>query len=541
MHILKLTITIFITIIFLSLSSLANENTIYTLLELQKSKIILEDEIKIKTIQEYTSTLDDEKKRLKDEIRQLDKKVNELRRKFEMIAIGIDISLEDSSKTPSNNTVSEDFHLLIKPLIESAKELTKEIRKKAQLQEEIEYYDRVLPKAAQAYENIETLLNSTKNRTLTKELLALQEYWNRQITLLSSNMNASMHQVEMLDKNSISFTESLHESSKSFFQERGLFLLEGFLAFLAVIIVMHTIHIIAIKLFPIFTKANRSFHLRLFDLLYRIFTALLAIIVPMAVFYYEEDWVLFSFGLLILFGIAWTFRRFISKLWQQARLLLNIGSVREDERILYLDLPWRVKNINIFTIIENPVSGVSLRIPIEELIGLASRPSLEYEPWFPCKVGDWLLLSNDYYGKVVGISLEFIEFVDVGGGHRSYIVSDFLALSPQNLSTDFRIIDSIGIGYGHQKESTTIIVKQLESFILQKIEKEGYRDGLKKLIVQFSHAGESSLDIAIVANFNGNMAPLYHRLRRSIGRWAVEACSEYGWEIPFKQITIHNS
>ncbi|MCH9740899.1 MAG: hypothetical protein K0U38_08690, partial [Epsilonproteobacteria bacterium] len=526
-------------LICLSPYSAANESTIHALIELQKSKTILLEEIRIKTTQKGTTLEEDEKNRLKLDIKRLNEQIHEIENKFEKIATGVDISSIKLNENKSTTTLSEDFQLLIKPLVESAKEATKEMRQKAQLQEEIAYYKVILPQAVHAHDNIEKLFDITKSEELKIALEPLQKYWYQQIILLSSNLNASLHQIEMLEQNSISFSDSIQENTKNFFQQRGLFLLEGVASFLAVIIIMQLIYFLAIKLFPVLTKANRSFYLRLLDLLYRILTILLAIIIPMGVFYYEEDWILFSVGVLILFGIVWTFRHLVSKLWQQARLLLNVGSVREDERIFYQGLPWRVKNINIFTIIENPTSGVKLRIPIEELVDLTSRPAHEHEPWFPCKLNDWVLLSDNYYGQVIGISLEFIELVDVGGGHRTYLVTDFLALSPKNLSSDFRVVDTLGISYKHQEESTTTIVSLLEQFIVAKIEEEGYSEGLKKLLVQFAHAGESSLNITIIANFKGEMAPLYYRLRRAIGRWCVDACSEYGWEIPFPQLTIH--
>jgi len=530
----------FIVIIYISSYIYADtNNTINTLLELQNSKTILQNEIKIKTKQKNNTTLDDEKIRLEEEIKRLNTNLTKLENKFNAIASGMDTSLIKSPKNTKENTLTEDFHLLIKPLIESAKEITKDMRKKAMLQEEINYYKKLLPQVTKAYKNITHLLKKTKNKKLRKKLLKLQKHWQQQITIISSNLNASKHQIQMLEGHNLSFTQSLQKDTKNFFQKRGLFLFEGLIAFFVVLIVMQLIYILAIKLFPVLVKPNRPFSLRLLDLLYHTLVIFLAIIVPMGVFYYEEDWVLFSFGVLILFGIAWTFRHFISNLWQQARLLLNIGSVRENERIFYQGLPWRVKNINIFTIIENPTSGVSLRIPIEELIGLTSRPSHPHEPWFPCKLNDWIILSNEYYGKVIGISFEFIELEDIGGGHKTYLVSDFLSLSPRNLSTDFRIVTQIGISYKHQKDITTIIVTQLEEFILEKIEKEEYKNGLKKLIVEFENAGDSSLNIAVIANFKGFMAPIHNRLYRAIGRWCVDACTHYNWEIPFPQLTIH--
>jgi len=43
----------------------------------------------------------------------------------------------------------------------------------------------------------------------------------------------------------------------------------------------------------------------------------------------------------------------------------------------------------------------------------------------------------------------------------------------------------------------------------------------------------------VIADFKGELGDLYNRLRRSIQRWCVDACSEYGWEIPFPQMTLH--
>lgn len=536
---MKNSLLVIVVLMLTSLQSFANENKIATLLELKKSQDTLHKEIQAKTVLKNRSSLDDEKERLKQEIKVLDLQNSEIKSKFEQIATGIDVASVKSKEQEQASSLSDDFQLLLKPLIHGAKQATENMRQKAELQEEIQHYKIILPQAAEAYENLVTLEKAPKSEAFKKELSELKKYWEQQVSLITSNLNASLHQIEMLEKSDISLTQSLRHNTKTFFQQRGRYLLEGIGALLIILIVMQMIHAVVLNIFPSLTKANRSIYVRFMDLFYRILTIFLAILAPMAIFYYEEDWMLFSIGLLILFGLIWTFRHLIPRFWQQARLLLNVGSVREEERIFYHNLPWRVKNINIFTILENPDSGVKLRIPIEELVGLASRPPLKYEPWFPCRVNDWVLLSNEYYGKVVGISLEFIEMVDIGGGHRTFMVSDFLALSPKNLSTGFRIVDTFGISYRHQKESTTIIIDTLEKFIIKRIEEEGYLDGLKKLIVQFSHAGESSLDIAIVANFTADMAPLYYRLKRAIGRWCVEACNEYEWEIPFPQLTIH--
>ena len=535
---MKKTLLLLLWITLASVHSYATENTISTLSELKKSQNILKDEIQT-VISLKKKSVDNEEKELFDaKYKDLQAQVNEFQIKFEKVATGIDTSIITTKEDYQTTTLSEDFQLLIKPLIHAARQSTEAMRKKSKLQDEIAYYENILFYANKAQQNIKKLIKDVNSTDLKNELIELEKQWNQKASLIVSNLNATQQHMEILEQDNVSFSESFQNSFKNFFQRQGLVLLEALGALFIVIILMQTIHMLLVKIFPILVKSNRTFSVRFLDLVYWVLTGLLAIFTPMAIFYYEENWVLSSIGILILFGVMWTFRNLLPKLWKQARLLLNIGPVRQEERIYYQNLPWRVKNINIFTILENPDAGVKLRLPIEELVGLISRPSLPNESWFPCKLNDWVLLSDKYYGKVVGISLEFIELIDHAGGRKTFIVSDFLSLSPLNLSTGFMILDTIGISYRHQKESTHEVTTMLEKFILKQIEAEGYHEGLENLFVQFAHAGNSSLDIRIVAYFHGDMASVYYRLRRAIGRWCVDACTEYNWEIPFPQLTI---
>jgi small-conductance mechanosensitive channel len=534
-------IKLFLMVLMGSAFVIASPKTLITLQELQDAKLALEEEIQNTRNELKKVTDEDAKVALKMNIKTLNTQLENIEKKFEKIASGIDSSLMSEDAGFESTTLTQDFQMLLKPLVESAKGATQDMRKKAELEEEIEHYKFLLPYAVKADENIHKLIEDSNQTELKQELKTLEKYWQGKVKLITSNLNASLHELDVLEENSVSFSDSFSESTKNFFQDRGLVLFEGFVAFILVISLMNLLHHYILKLFPIFTKPSRSFYLRLLDLLYKVLTAVLAIIVPMAIFYYEEDWFLFSLGVLLLIALIWTFRNLMSNLWQQARLFLNIGAVREDERIYYEGLPWRVKNINIFTILENPTSKVRLRIPIESLVGLTSRPSLKHEPWFPCKVGDWMLLSDGYYGRVLGVSFEFIELEDLGGGQKLYRVSDFLGLTPLNISTDFRIVQKFGISYRHQKESTTLILEQLKAYMLEQVEKDGFSEGLKRLQVQFESAGDSSLNIALIADFNGTVASSYYTLRRALNRWAVDACNHYEWEIPFPQLTIHQA
>jgi len=480
-----------------------------------------------------------EKIKMKNELKELHKSRDEIQNKFDRMVTGIDGLVQKSQE--KERTLSEDFELLLKPLIQKFRESTEEMRDKMKLKEEIKYYKIQLEQTLTAQKNIEALLSRKLDKEVEQKLEALSQHWNQQKTIIVSNLSANEHHLDILNKKNVPFSISLKNTLKAFLEVREYTVFKIFGIIIVMFILMKIFQIITQKLFPILTRPNRPFYIRLIDLSIRLFYTLVLFTMPIFVFYYDDDWVLLSIWLLVLIGMAWAFRNLTPKLWQQARLLLNIGSVREEERIFYHNLPWKVESINIFTVLTNPYSGMRLRIPVEALVGLTSRPLRDNEPWFPCKINDWIILKDGYYGKVVGVSLEFIELVDLGGGNKTYLVSEFLQQAPLNLSTDFRVIQTVGISYKHQKDSTTIIVQQLEEFITQQIEKEGYSHGLKKLIVQFSNANNSSLDFLIIGNFSGEMAPVYFRLKRAISRWFVDACNTYGWEIPFPQLSVHTT
>ncbi|MBP9598121.1 MAG: hypothetical protein KBE30_03145 [Desulfobacter sp.] len=189
--------------------------------------------------------------------------------------------------------------------------------------------------------------------------------------------------------------------------------------------------------------------------------------------------------------------------------------------------------------IADAVTDFELRIPITELIGKTSRRCDTHESWFPCRKNDWVILSDGTRGGVTHLSHETVELVLRGGAKKTYQTADFLAMTPLNLSVNFRIKVPFGIGYGHQKDATTTIPELLSAFIQEQIEKEGYADDLLNLRVEFAQAGASSLDLVVITDFKGSQAPVYNRLTRSIQRWCVDAASQYNWDIPFPQITVH--
>jgi len=419
--------------------------------------------------------------------------------------------------------------------------MTARIRQKSDLKEKITFYSGRLGILETALKNIQRLQSQTESKVLKEALSNMEKGWQKDHAFMQSELQSAQLQLDELLASEASITEASQSYLKSFFQKRGLYLTEALLMVLVIMLMSRVSYNAMQRYMPGFRKKHRSFRIRLIELIHRILTILLVILGPMIVFYLVEDWVLFSLGILLLLGIAWTLRQTLPRYWHQIQLFLNVGSVREGERILMEGIPWMVEQINVYSTLINPTADLSQRVPIVQLVGLKSRPVRPDEPWFPCKRNDWVLLNDGVRGKVAGISQEMIQLVERGGAQVTYQTGDFLAASPRNLSTNFRLKETIGISYALQKESTGQIPAQLQAYIQQRVDEEGYGDHLLNLRVEFGLANNSSLDLTVIADFSGELGDLYNRLRRAIQRWCVDACTEYGWEIPFPQMTLSGS
>lgn len=520
--------------------SKAVTETLENLAGFSKIRDQLIGDIKLLKKQIDASESESEKNDLRQELNRLKADLKTTTRNMHNVAASVDMSRLDTQKDQEFSFEKEIFALL-KPALEEMKAMTSQVRKKSMLREKIAYYEERIPVIEEALANIDKLQQQSKDKSLNTVLQKTAGTWQKKHAFMQSELQAVRLQLQELEDSEVSLTEASQSYMKSFFQKRGLYITEALITIAAILLLSRFSYSAMQKYLPGFRKKHRSFRIRLIELFHRIITIILVIMGPMVVFYLAEDWVLFSLGILLLFGIALTLRQTLPKYWHQAQLFLNIGAVREGERVLCDGLPWQVERINFFCTLLNPVAEISQRLPITSLLELKSRPVREHEPWFPCKKGDWVILSDGVRGKVDGISIEMVQLVQRGGSQVTYQTSDFLAQSPKNLATNFRIKEILGISYSLQDKSTTDIPQTLHGYILQRAEQEGYSEQLLSLKVEFSQAGGSSLDLVVIADFTGELGDLYNRLRRAIQRWCVDACTEYDWEIPFPQLTVHKA
>ncbi len=484
---------------------------------------------------------DGEKAEIRKKLDNLQQELQANEDRFNRVALGIDSTI---GVTPEKHKfdLQQELQLIFEPLFNELKQSTKELRKKSTLKENIGNYRQLLVKIKQAIRNLDQLLKRKPNRAVKKQLLRLRQHWLSQQKKVQSSLEAAQLELTVIERHSVSFSTASQRFFKEFFKKRGLYLSEAFGALLFLFLLFRLIHRAMVKYLPGYQKPHRSLSIRLTDLVYRIITILVLFLTPLVVFYLREDWVLFSIVLLVLIGAAWGIRKVAPFYWKQAILLLNIGSVREGERLFYEGLPWKVDRINLYTDLVNPTANLHHRIPLEKMVGKISRPVRKSnEQWFPCKLNDWVILNDGTRGEVISITHEFVELQKRGGATKTYLMQDFLAQAPLNLSATFRIKEVFAISYRHQQQATNIIIGKLKRFLQEKLEKEGHAPYLVDVKVEFNEAADSSLNLVVIADFKGEVAPLLNRLRRAIQRWCVDAASAYDWEIPFPQLTLHRA
>jgi len=516
----------------------AQQNTLEILKSIVQSKTTLKQRMDEKKQAMDKAGSETEKQYLTEELAELDKLVADAATDFEMTATGVEIGLFVAKKKERFDWKNELLSLA-EPGIMELKRLTVKVRRKSKLNDELTNYQELLPVTIKARTRIESLISQAEDTVLVTALKDILPEYKGLESQIKNKVNLVQLKLDEIERQEASVIDSTQSSVKKFFRTRGLYLLLAILACIGVVLLIKFLYQTLIRLVPGYKLEYRPFHIRVLELVYRGMTFVLTVLAVIAVFYFVEDWVLLSLTIIFIMGVVWATKYTLPMYLDKSKLMLNVGAVREGERMMYQGVPWRVKHINFYSLLENPDLGITLRIPITELIGKTSRKCDAHESWFPCRKNDWVILSDGTRGGVTQLSHETVELVLRGGAKKTYQTADFLAMTPLNLTVNFRLKVPFGIGYGHQKDATTTIPELLSALIQNNIEKEGYAEDLLNLRVEFAEAGASSLDLVVIADFKGSRAPVYNRLKRSIQRWCVEAASQYNWDIPFPQLTVH--
>lgn len=466
----------------------------------------------------------------------------ELARMFEEIVTGsADVDLFAQAEA-GELSWREELQEITKPFLLRLKSLTERPREIEELRRSREHIANKLEASQVALENIRDIQARVKTETARSVLRSLESKWKVRLTDLEKRLSLLDFQLdEKLDQEQgagIAISQAFSE----FVTGRGFNLIIAIFSF---VLSFSLLRYFGMKLEKWVSRGQDKesrFIARTTHIVFQVVTIALSVFILVLVLYLLNDWLLLTLVLLFLAALAFTLRNSLPDYISEARLLLNLGPVREGERVVFEGIPWRVTRLNIYSDLVNPrLTGGRIRLPLETMLALHSRRWSREEPWFPTVPGDVVFLNDGTFGTVAIQTPELVQLDVYGVEEKTYHVQEFLGLAPRNLSNGFALFVTFGLDYAVQEFVTDEIPEKLESFLGERIKESDFGEYLKFLKVEFNSAGASSLDLKIVSMFEGQCAEQYFSIERLLQKNCVEACNHFEWNIPFEQLTVHMS
>jgi len=484
---------------------------------------------------------DVEAKELGADVERLNRRLDELRTSLEESATGgLSIAGLETGVELKPLDWKQEVEDVVRPLLHEIKRMTERPRMIERLRSEQAVYEDRLETANVALARLEESLAQADSATLKKTLTELKADWTSRREDISSRLHLIEGQLERLLAPEGGAGDGVLAAIREFFAGRGLnalLALAGFAAtYLALAAAGGAVTRLAMR-----RREPRARRLaKAGGLLFQVLSFVVALLTAMAILSVRGDWLILGLLILALFGSLLSLRSSLPRYLDKVRVLLNLGGVREGERVIHRGIPWRIKSLNLYSTLHNPLlSGGTIRVPIDEMAGLQSRQHVKEEPWFPSRENDFVILDGEVFGKVILQTPETVQ-LQVVGATQTYAVADYLGRHPRNLSLNgFAVPLSFGLDYRHQAEILTGIVSRMRDYVRERSREQVFHPFMKDLVVEFNEAASSSLNLIVVAAFEGAAAEHYWSIRRFLQRTAVDACNRFGWTIPFEQLTLH--
>ncbi len=513
-----------------------------TLTRLETIHLALEKSLEEKRdlLKKIKRSSEEEKTNLLEEKLNLDAEIEILNISYEQIAVGGIDTENFSASTPEFNWQTEIIQI-IQPVIENLKVITEKPRKIERLRGKIKQLKEQITSIDTALVSLETLSAAKPSKTITAKLSTITESWEKRKQENITAIELSRFQLMSLQGDNASWADTIKKSFDEFVSGRGLTLLIAFGAACGVWLFTRTLLWIMRGGTSNPDERRIKTRYRLAAYAYSLLSSTLIIISIMVVFYTRGDVLLLGVTILMVAGAVIGLRNTLPKFIAETKLLLNIGALREGERVMYQGVPWKVKSLNLYSKLHNPEIEGIIRLPLSELTSMTSRV-VGTERWFPYSKDDYVLMPNGKLAQIVRLTPEIVELKYGGGASGTIATADMYVLDALNLTRNgsFGVASTFGIDYEHQLIALDDVAKLFEAEITASLRDTGFQDEMNSIVVDLKTAGASSLDYLIFVSMDSAAAASYFKIDRIIQQACIKICTDQRWGIPFPQITVHN-
>ncbi|MGI9480677.1 MAG: hypothetical protein ACR2PI_28595 [Hyphomicrobiaceae bacterium] len=486
------------------------------------------------------------RKELEDKIKAENSKLAQINAQISGLSTGVaeeEIEYDQTAKFD----LKAELESLIQPFIKMMREATENTRQIEALRSTIAAADQRQRAATRAnarlalLQSIEKQKGDETNKEIKDHLAALAKDWEKREKEALHLVETAQQQLQLRLDQQANAPSGIGIFATQYFSRRAMNLLLGLAALGGVFILMSVIARTA-DYVRRRRGYQRSFTTRLISLVFRSVTMLLAVLAMLAVFNLMNDWLLMGVAAIFILAAVWIGVRMLPQLVEQITLLLDLGAVQENERLLFAGVPWLVKRLDLYTNLVNPeLDGGTFTVPVRELVGHHSRPAAEGEAWFPTRKGDWVQLSDGHIGRVVSQTPELVQIVELGGARRTFETTAFLADAPRNLSTGYRIKTEFGLDYQHLDIAVSEIPTRLAEHVRTELGDLLGENGVRNVDVDLLRADDSAIIFEIETDISGDMASRYEDVERCVAHAMVAAANQNGWVIPFPQMVLHRA
>ena len=459
----------------------------------------------------------DEVAELREQAAALGTRIDELKVTFDGIATGVEPEKVVQDGEGTEGDWRDDMALIAEPVLDALKELTAKPRQLNEIAAHVGGLERRIERSDRALTALAPTLDAVRDVGVKASLERATKRWTKRREEAVVALDAARARAAKL-RGERAFGVGALASIGDFATGRGLTIALALGAALLVRRIMRALPPLARRCLPGRLDPSDRTRYRLVEYSVGALSGLFMLLAVFAVFYHRGDVLLIGVLVLLSIGLALGTRHLLPRFVGEVRLLLNMGPVREGERVWCRGLPFRVESINVFSILRNPELHGVLRVPLPELDALTSRPAGQ-ESWFPSSRGDFVLYE-DVATEIVEQSIELVTLRTGGGQPFSVPTTEFLALRLQNLSRgeSYGVHATFGLDYAQQSVVAHDAADRLRDGISAALARAGFGERVRDILVEFSEAASSSLDFLVYVTMDASTAASFGRVRRLIQR-----------------------